>query len=355
MGTSSNGEADSTTKAAIADGTIEIRSNPQQNIANLSRDTENALNALDKIFDKKTVQEQQEIAQLFGQVAFKAIGDLGLKEGSPEKAALDMVFGGIMSKVGGGKFAEGAASAGLTQLVMNELKNIKDPALLQWATAIVGAAAAKVVGGKAQTGASVAVSEVKNNHLGEGHDSKPEQVGIGVIDKGLGHVSLVIMNEDGTFEEGNYGRYEDVKAIPGIGMSPIGSGTYITNNNLNPYKEGKTIYMLNTNAIDANEVEYIYNYTIDSNGYQRVDINENGKNYSYYYKLPWDSNDYNLFKNNCATTTIDAVVHGYFSGNKKANDTLYLLKYVLAPDSVGWILEKDYEMYKGEGLVAKII
>ena len=70
-----------------------------------------------------------------------------------------------MSKVGGGKFAEGAASAGLTQLVMNELKNIKDPALLQWATAIVGAAAAKVVGGKAQTGASVAVSEVRNNLL----------------------------------------------------------------------------------------------------------------------------------------------------------------------------------------------
>ncbi len=76
-----------------------------------------------------------------------------------------MVLGGIMSKVGGGKFADGAASAGLTQLVMNELKNIKDPAVLQWATAIVGAAAAKVVGGNAQTGAGVAVSEVRNNWL----------------------------------------------------------------------------------------------------------------------------------------------------------------------------------------------
>ncbi|WP_418626593.1 hypothetical protein [Anaerosinus sp.] len=165
IGTSSSGEADSTTKSAIAEGTVEIRSNPDQDLTGISRDTQNSLNTLEKIFDRKTVAEQQELAQLFGEVAFKAIGDLGLKEGSPEKAALDMVLGGIMSKVGGGKFAEGAASAGLTQLVMNELKNIKDPVLLQWATAIVGAAAAKVVGGNAQTGASVAVSEVRNNWL----------------------------------------------------------------------------------------------------------------------------------------------------------------------------------------------
>jgi hypothetical protein len=100
---------------------------------------------------------------VFGEEAFKAIGDLGLKPGSPEKATLDAVMGGIMAQLGGGSFASGAASSGITQLVMSELANIKDPALRQWVSAIVGAAAAKAVGGDAQTGASVAASEIRNN------------------------------------------------------------------------------------------------------------------------------------------------------------------------------------------------
>ncbi|XFO73555.1 hypothetical protein SPACI_036620 [Sporomusa acidovorans DSM 3132] len=165
IGTKVSGNADSTTKSAISPGTIEIRSNPNQNISNLSRNTTNTVNALGKIFDKKTVQEKQELAGLFGQEVFKAIGDLGLKEGSPEKTALDAFAGGLMAKLGGGSFAAGAAGAGLNQLLMNELANIKDPAVMQWASAIVGATAAKVVGGNAQTGASVAASETKNNVL----------------------------------------------------------------------------------------------------------------------------------------------------------------------------------------------
>ena len=166
IGVTANGNADSTTKSAIANGTITVKGNPNQDLSGLNRNTISALNGLGKIFDKKTVQEQQEFANLFGQEAFKAVGDLGLKEGSPEKAALDTFVGGVMSKLGGSNFASGAAGAGINQLVMNELKNIKDPAVLQWASAIVGAVAAKLVGGDAKTGASVAASETKNNWLG---------------------------------------------------------------------------------------------------------------------------------------------------------------------------------------------
>ncbi|WP_371366993.1 Toxin CdiA [Sporomusa rhizae] len=165
LGVTAQGDADSTTKSAISPGTIEVRSNPNQDLSNLSRDTAGAVNALGKIFDKAKVQEQQELARVFGEEAFKAIGDLNLKEGSPEKAALDAFAGGLMAKLGGGNFASGAAGAGFNQLLMNELKNIKDPAVMQWASAIVGAAAAKLVGGNAQTGASVAASETKNNFL----------------------------------------------------------------------------------------------------------------------------------------------------------------------------------------------
>jgi len=41
-----NGNSSSTTKSAIADGTVEIRSNPNQDISGLSRDTNKALNEL---------------------------------------------------------------------------------------------------------------------------------------------------------------------------------------------------------------------------------------------------------------------------------------------------------------------
>nr|OZC14107.1 hypothetical protein SPSIL_50350 [Sporomusa silvacetica DSM 10669] len=165
IGVKASGDADSTTKSAISPGTIEVRSNPDQDLSKLSRDPEGALNALGKIFDKKTVQEQQELAKVFGEVTFDVIGNLGLKEGSPEKVALDAFAGGLMAKLGGGNFASGAAGAGFNQLLMNELKNIKDPAAMQWASAIVGAIAAKIIGGNTMTGASVAASETKNNWL----------------------------------------------------------------------------------------------------------------------------------------------------------------------------------------------
>nr|WP_232035792.1 hemagglutinin repeat-containing protein [Methylomusa anaerophila] len=175
IGTTASGEASSTTKSAISPGTIEIRSNPDQDISNLSRTPEGAVNALGKIFDKQTVQEQQELAGLFGEEVFKAIGNLGLKEGSAEKVALDAFAGRLMAQLGGGSFASGAAGAAFNQIVINELEKIGNPAAMQWASVIVGAAAAKVVGGNARTGASVAASETKNNFLSDWQKEQREQ------------------------------------------------------------------------------------------------------------------------------------------------------------------------------------
>lgn len=160
---SASGDASSTTQSAISPGTIEVRSNPNQDLSGLSRDPAGAVNALGKIFDKKTVQERQELAKVFGEEAFKAVGNLGLKPGSPEKATIDAVMGGIMAQLGGSSFLSGAAGAGFNQILQSELSKIQDPAMRQWASAIIGAAAAGVAGGDIQAGASVAVSEIRNN------------------------------------------------------------------------------------------------------------------------------------------------------------------------------------------------
>lgn len=168
-GVTASGDADSTTKSAISPGTIEIRSNPNQDISNLSRDTTNSLNTLGKIFDKATVQEQQELIQMFGEVAFDAIGKLGLKEDDPKKVALKTIFGGILSQMSGGSFASGATSAAFNQIFIKELSKITDPALLQWASFIVGATVSELTGGDGLTGGSITLNDIRNNFLSHPH------------------------------------------------------------------------------------------------------------------------------------------------------------------------------------------
>ena len=201
IGIGANGNAQSTTKAAIAPGTIEVRDNPNQDLSNLSRDTKGSLNQLGKIFDKKSIQERQELAKMFGELAYEEVHKLSAKEltkaenaleaeksnpqkddkkikelqaqvaawseGGSNKIALHSIVGGLMADLGGSNSLAGAVGAGLNEAVQGQLKKTfkNKPDLHQWASAIIGATAAKVVGGNAQTGASTAASGTKNNQL----------------------------------------------------------------------------------------------------------------------------------------------------------------------------------------------
>ncbi|SMD03908.1 Haemagluttinin repeat-containing protein [Sporomusa malonica] len=229
IGVSASGDASSTTQSAISPGTIEVRSNPNQDLSGINRDPSGAVNALGKIFDKKTVQEKQELAKVFGEEAFKAIGDLAASfqkeakskysesteklsaaqdalkagnielakqlyqegtnlkmeadaltskwsEGGSAKVALNIVAGGLMASLGGSSFASGATGAALNEAIQGELSKLNDPAVRQWASAIIGATASKVVGGDAQTGASTAVSGTRNNSLDPDHELSQRQL-----------------------------------------------------------------------------------------------------------------------------------------------------------------------------------
>jgi len=197
-----SGDDGSITKSAIAGGTTEVRSNPKQDLSQLNRDTENSLNALGKIFDKKTVQEQQELANLFGQEAYKAVGDLAekqlkkattkeeqdkWKEGGEYKVLLHTVVGGVMSELGGNGFTSGAVGAGVTQALQKQLANIKDPNLRLIASSLVGTAASKLVGGNAQVGSSTAYSGTKNNDYGH----RPTYEGAVIYTKADGYCQLI--------------------------------------------------------------------------------------------------------------------------------------------------------------------
>ena len=87
--------------------------------------------------------------------------------GGTNKIALHALVGGIMSDITGSGFKSGAVGAGVNEAVQKELSKIDNPALRQWASAAVGAAAAKAVNGNATSGAAVAVSGTKNNELSD--------------------------------------------------------------------------------------------------------------------------------------------------------------------------------------------
>ena len=122
-----------------------------------------ALNEFGRIFDKKKIEEQQELAAVFGEEAFRLAHNMK-DDGSGRKIAVHAIIGGIMSQITGAGFASGAVGAGLNEALIKNLRG-KDPGTAQIVSAIVGAAAAKAAGGNAAAGASAATAGTKWNFL----------------------------------------------------------------------------------------------------------------------------------------------------------------------------------------------
>ncbi|MEL4013208.1 hemagglutinin repeat-containing protein [Dryocola clanedunensis] len=81
----SGGDAEGTTRSAVADGSITIRdkASQQQEVSGLSRDTEHANGSISPIFDKEKEQKRLEIAQTIGEIGSQAM-DIARTEGKIE-------------------------------------------------------------------------------------------------------------------------------------------------------------------------------------------------------------------------------------------------------------------------------
>ncbi|HJI28808.1 MAG TPA: hemagglutinin repeat-containing protein [Veillonellaceae bacterium] len=163
--TGSSDKADSTTRAGIAPGTIMIqdKDNQRQDMTALNRNTRDSLNKLGEIFDQTKVEERQELAGLFGKLAFNYLHDAKLTPN--QRAAWHAAIGGIMGQLSNRDFIAGALPAGINEMMIGEIQKAAhgDPALMQWIGACVGAVAGQLVSGQAQLGGSASASGVKNN------------------------------------------------------------------------------------------------------------------------------------------------------------------------------------------------
>ena len=172
------GKADSTTKSAIAEGTIHItdKEKQKQDISNLNRDTQNSLNQLQEIFDKTKIEERQELVGMLekygNQAIHKYAESKGWKDGSTEKMLLHGAFGALMGDMAGGSVTAGALSGSVNEYVMGYLTKtegedwvLKHPDTVQWIGAGVGAAIGSL-SKDISMGAGVSLGASKWNYLG---------------------------------------------------------------------------------------------------------------------------------------------------------------------------------------------
>ena len=226
IGMPASGEYESTTKAAISEGTIEIRDkeNQKQDIKDLNRDTQNSLNKLGEIFDKTKVEERQELAGLFGELAYNQIHDI--KASNEQKVLYHALVGSILEKISNGDYISGASSAAINKIVVKEIEKFagEAPYLIQWLSAGLGAAVGSFCK-NIQVAASITVSGTKNNLLRT--DRIPKCIDVVVWpykdneEYQIPHIGLKIVYDDGNNEEIHFGNYSSAIALP------IGRGTIL--------------------------------------------------------------------------------------------------------------------------------
>lgn len=177
-GVGAHGKSSSITKSAISDGKI-IENGRMVDIKTINTDIEHSLNELQAIFDKKSIEEKQQLAHLFSVNANEAIHQIakheGWEDGDPRKVALHGLVGGTTAKIGGGQFSDGVYAAGLSEAMMPQFKKwagkIKgpdgkeyvDPEHLQQIAFVFGYATNELSGKSGQSGAYVSHMGAKHN------------------------------------------------------------------------------------------------------------------------------------------------------------------------------------------------
>ena len=197
--------ADSTTKSAVAEGTIHItnKEKQKQDIASLNRDTKNSLNQLQEIFDKTKVEEKQELVGMLEKYGNQAIHTYaeskGWKDGSTEKMLLHGAFRALMGDMAGGSAATGALSGGVNEYVMGYLTKTKGedwmqkhPDTVQWISMGVASTLGKLANGSVSEVADIALAGTKWNYYGSRKDEKGNISGMGKI--------AALLQPDGTYQ-----------------------------------------------------------------------------------------------------------------------------------------------------------
>ena len=171
LGVGSKGKASSTTQSAISDGILTV-DGKEIDTRTINTNTENTLHQLDKIFDKKKIEERQELARLFAKNAFEEVHRLSdkydWKDGSAQKVALHAAIGEIAAQLAGNPNGSGAVAAGINELAIKKIIDKigkEHPDQIQLLSAVLGGAVNKLANKSTDTGMAVSSLGTKHNVL----------------------------------------------------------------------------------------------------------------------------------------------------------------------------------------------
>ena len=364
-------KAENSTKAGVSEGTITITRPDQQkqDIAMLNRNAEQDFQKLKEIFAKSKVEEKQELIAMLEKYGNQAIHQYaeknGWKDGSSEKIALHTMLSGLTGYLSDSGVWNNGVAGGLNEYILGCIEKEKGTEWIRnhtdtiQAFSVIVGKLTQFASGHSNNDSFTSMMGSKWNLIGDGH---PNQAiigaGIGIDYSGHGHASIIFQFEDGTYEEGNFGRYGGDVSHSSYVTAPIGQGTYAFDYNYYLGKDNKYIFFLNGNA---NDIAYAYNDRIRQSGYVdetqkqgnviiNFDHNEKPILADEVRRIPNSTNDYNAFNNNCVTTSIFPL-----KVTLSWEDSILRQLYKSwLPLDAGILLQEDFYLHEGDGLVSWI-
>ena len=192
LGVGSKGKTNSTTQSAISDGILTVDSK-EIDTKTINTNTENILHQLDKIFDKKKIEERQELARLFSKNAFEQLHNWQptTKDGKVAKSIAHGVVGELAARMAGNAPGSEFKATMSNEMLIREINKVvkHDPAVAQWLSVAVGGVVNKVGGKSSNSGAATTSYATKWNE-GLFHIDRVDLDGISEDNKDLALVDL---------------------------------------------------------------------------------------------------------------------------------------------------------------------
>ena len=263
LGVGSKGKASSTTQSAISDGILTV-DGKEIDTKTINTNTENTLHQLDKIFDKKKIEERQELARLFSKNAFEQLHNWQptSKDGKAAKSIAHGIIGELAARIAGNTPGSGFKATMTNEMLIDEIRKLaKDNSdLAQWLSAGLGALVNFSTDSDSNLGAAVASYGTKWNEVSVSYVERSNETFLYEKDA---EASAYRVNSDVSYEEVS----DSLNLVKELG--PVGVGVDFRDvspeffrslaeaaNKTNPFKENGAFLMMNLNSDYINQLNY---------------------------------------------------------------------------------------------------
>lgn len=344
LGVGSKGKASSTTQSAISDGILTV-DGKEIDTKTINTNTENTLHQLDKIFDKKKIEERQELARLFSKNAFEQLHNWQptTKDGKIAKSIAHGIIGEVAARMAGNSPGSGFKATMTNEMLISEINKVAkhDPAVAQWLSAAVGGVVNKASGENANAGSAVASYATKWNEdlvwnsgvsntisslasVGKGAYGLAKNASPALIAGNLVSTPLVTgTGEPTTYDENTMANIPGTAFYRSSISAPVGSGEVLV---ASTETDVGTVYngpWVKTETYPGTSLKVQLDYNLDS-GFQPINV--------------YHSPDGNTYQDNGKH---DVINRRFFDGISIPGSTIYTGRFIGTDGTDNWIASQD--------------